>query len=159
MQALRADRKTFERTYSITRRGKEGNMAAFHRAASDQMWSQEKTAELLQQYQALLHRIESEQHRVDDAVAAGLQDLETLNTWLRGLGRPPMDTIAKARKALKRIYINIYDLVGENYAAEKKTLNELRKYTAKNQLYYPLQAAKTTTVKVFLQRLMPSKRP
>jgi hypothetical protein len=81
-----------------------------------------------------------------------------LNSWLEGLGREPMETISKARKALKSVFINIYDLIDKNYAAEKKTLNALRKYTAKNKLYYPLQSAKSSAVKVFLQPLIVASR-
>ena len=111
----------------------------------------------MRDYQALLERIQVEQDRVDTAIAAGLIDLPTLNHWLVGLGHEAMETVTKARRMLKTVYINIYDLVDENYAAELPTRNALRKYTAKKQLYYPLQAAKSSTVKVFLQHLMPSR--
>lgn len=153
MQVLRAKRRAFEHKHGISREHDEEPMDAFSRAAAARNWSTRDTANRYQAYQELIERIQAEQKRVDAAFAKGLIDLPTLNKWLVGLGREPMDTAKKARRVLQTIFINIYDLVDENYGAEKGSLNKLRNYTAEKQLYYPLQAAKSSTVKVFLQRL------
>ena len=50
-----------------------------------------------------------------------LQDLDQLNSWLLKLGKETEETLAKARAALKRININIYDLA-LNEKSQSKSL-------------------------------------
>ena len=155
MQALQAKLHAFKRLHKIQRHNKnESPIEAFRRAAAQSNWPADKERALHAAYTNLLERIEQEQARVASAFEAGILNLTQLNTWLQGLGRQPTTSITKARNALKKVYINIYDLIDGNYDAAKPTLKELQDYTKAKKLYYPLDAAKKSTVKVFLQPLL-----
>lgn len=83
-----------------------------------------------------------------------LQDLDTLNTWLLRLGRDSEDTPAKARAVLKRVNLNIYDLVNGRLEPVFATVAQLRDYTKKNSKIFPLQSAKADgLLRLFLRPL------
>lgn len=83
-----------------------------------------------------------------------LQDLEKLNTWLVRLGRQAEETAAKARASLKRVNVNIYDLVNDRLEPVFATVAELRNYTKKNNKIFPLQSAKADgLLRLFLRPL------
>ena len=83
-----------------------------------------------------------------------LQDLDKLNTWLVRLGRQAEETAAKARASLKRVNVNIYDLVNDRLEPVFATVAELRNYTKKNNKIFPLQSAKADgLLRLFLRPL------
>jgi hypothetical protein len=83
-----------------------------------------------------------------------LQDLDKLNTWLFRLGRQAEETAAKARASLKRVNVNIYDLVNDRLEPVFATVAELRNYTKKNNKIFPLQSAKADgLLRLFLRPL------
>lgn len=80
-------------------------------------------------------------------------DLDKLNGWLQGLGMPEQKSMRKAQQALKTVFINIYDLLANRFHARMNSLQELRKYSRKNKLFYPLKQAKDQGLRAFLKHL------
>ena len=64
--------------------------------------------------------------------------LSQTNAWLKVFGLAPAASRTQARKAVKHIHINIYDLKAGQLDKTFRTRRELRKYTRKHKLYYPL---------------------
>lgn len=153
MQALQARLRAFGNRNRIRRAQGESYDQAISRAALENGWSDVTTADRRATYHALRDLIEQEQERVGAILAKGLENLQTLNRWLVGLGCKTTGTLSVARSMLKRFFINIYDLVDGHYERKHENLDELKKYTAKKKLYYPLEDAKTSLVRVFLKRL------
>lgn len=91
----------------------------------------------------LITKIIAERENIGNAMEKNLNDLLWLNERLVQFGEQPQLSKIKALKVLKaKVFINIYDLIAENYAArttKKKLIEQLRKYPEKR---YPLQHAK-----------------
>ena len=80
-----------------------------------------------------------------------LTDLDTLNRWLVKLGLPEAASTTTARAALRRLHINIFDLVSERFEPVFPSVKELRTYTKKHGKFFPKDAAKKDGVlKLFL---------
>lgn len=77
--------------------------------------------------------------------------LEYLNNWLIKLGELSEQSVSNAHKSLKSIHVNIFDLLNENYI--RRSLSELKSYTRKNKLYFPLNRAKEENLRSFLKRI------
>ena len=88
---------------------------------------------------------------------AALGDLPTLNAWLAGLGLPGAETVADARRELKKVLINIYDLVEERYQPVFTSVRELAAYTIQEEKIFSLKRAKESgQLKLFLRGLFRS---
>ncbi len=85
-------------------------------------------------------------------------DLTKLNVWLVGLGLPKATSIKEARAALRTVHINIYDLLQGAYDKKHETVADLRKYTVKYSLIYPLQQAKDEGLRDFLRPFFGSRK-
>ena len=71
----------------------------------------------------------------------------------RGAFEPSQITTA-ARAALKRVHINIFDLMSERFEPVFASVKELRTYTTKNGKIFPKAAAKKDgALKLFLRVL------
>lgn len=100
----------------------------------------------------LITKIIAERENIGNAMEKNLNDLLWLNERLVQFGEQPQLSKIKALKVLKaKVFINIYDLIAENYAArttKKKLIEQLRKYPEKR---FPLATAKKyKTLKWFL---------
>ena len=88
---------------------------------------------------------------------AALGDLPTLNAWLAGLDLPVAETVGEARRELKKVLINIYDLVEERYEPVFDSVRELAAYTFQEEKIFPLTQAKGGgQLKLFLRGLFRS---
>ena len=70
-----------------------------------------------------------------------LGDLSEMNSLLLQLGQPEQRSKVRARAALQQIYINIYDLIEGRLKVFTNRWN-LRAYTLKSRLIFPLEQAK-----------------
>ena len=67
---------------------------------------------------------------------------------------PEEASTTAARAALKRVHINIFDLVSERFEPVFASVKELRTYTTKNSKIFPKAAAKKDgALKLFLRVL------
>ena len=83
-----------------------------------------------------------------------LTNLDTLNRWLVKLALPEETSTTAARAALKRVHINIFDLVSERFEPVFPSVKELRAYTTKNGKIFSKDSAKKDGVlKLFLRVL------
>jgi len=80
-------------------------------------------------------------------------NLDQYNEWLIGFGRAPVPSLNQANKAFKNIFINIYDLKEKLYHKKFDNLYQLRNYTIRNKLYYPLGQAKCEAIKIVLKHI------
>ena len=76
------------------------------------------------------------------SVEAKLSNLEMLNQLLSQLGLEPQPSKSKAKESLSKVFINIFDFDAGNYHLIHNNLNDLTKYTKKNRLLFPREAAK-----------------
>lgn len=91
------------------------------------------------------------------AVELRSQTLDGLNGWLLKLGRAPAEDAVDARRALKRMYVNIFDLEESTerpltFATEA----ELRRYTRATGKVFPKREAKAggrDGLKLFLRHI------
>lgn len=98
----------------------------------------------------IIENIKKERERIAASMETKLSNLEWLNERLLQFGKEPQPTKTKAKKLLKKIFINIYDLEEENYnrTTKKMLLKELRSCPEKR---FPLHIAKKhTNLKCFL---------
>ena len=78
--------------------------------------------------------------------------LDLLNYYLSLYGENEQSSKSKARKSLKRLYINLCDFMIGNYINYKNYKN-LRKYTKEYEKYYNKEIAKTDKIlKLFLKK-------
>ena len=99
----------------------------------------------------LIEKINTERERIGDDMEKKLNNLLWLNERLVQFGEDPQPSITKARKILKKIFINIYDLVAEK--CEKRTTIKLLRKELKNkpERCFPLCNAKeNVNLKCFL---------
>lgn len=121
--------------------GNEDFWGALTRHAQEHQWSK-KT----------LKRWEKELQSAFSAHAeAAFSDLAKLNVWLLGLGLAKAKSIKDARAALRTVHINIYDLLQRAYDQKHSTVAELRKYSIKHGLIYPIKQAKDEGLRDFLR--------
>jgi hypothetical protein len=66
-----------------------------------------------------------------------------MNAWLKLFGLAPAASRTQARRSARKIHINIYDLKAGRLYKTFKTRRELRQYTRKHKLYYPLWRIQT----------------
>lgn len=102
----------------------------------------------------LIDQIVAEREKIGRNMERKLNNLLWLNETLIKFGEEPQTSITQARKILKTISINIYDLESEQY--EKKTTRELlRKELQKNKhRRFPLYSAKENrNLKLFLIKI------
>jgi len=86
------------------------------------------------------------------SVEQKLENLKYLNDILAELCMPEEYSIRQAKKAIRRININIYDFEA-GVLKIHKSLGDLRFYSRKNKLVYPKKLAKENGYKVFLKKL------
>jgi hypothetical protein len=83
-----------------------------------------------------------------------LTNLDPLHRWLVKLALPEETSTTAARAALKRVHINIFDLVSERFEPVFPSVKELRAYTTKNGKIFSKDSAKKDGVlKLFLRVL------
>ena len=89
-----------------------------------------------------------------------LNSLETMNEWLKRLGHDEAESRAAAKRVLRGIHINLYDLVEDRLAPVFDTVPELRKYSVKHGKIFPRDAAKEghSELRQFLRRFSSSGR-
>lgn len=132
---------------ALKKRGKMDKvLRAVQRAAH---LEEDEKASVAAEVEDIFDRIEEENERVAD-FADEDHSLERLNGFLVKLGLPEEPSKTKARKALKRVMINIYDLVDNNFRVFR-TLEELREYTLERRLIFPRSLAKSAGMRDFLR--------
>ena len=99
--------------------------------------------------------IENEQARVAKSMSDKLSKLDCLNELLAELSKPAAHSITQARRALKSVFINIYDLEAGRTDAVHESLTELRKYTKSKRLFFPREEAKEAGLRDILQVIFP----
>ena len=103
---------------------------------------------------SLIECIECEREHIGDRLEQKLNNLLWLNDALMRFNLEPQETITQAKKLLKTVFINIYDLEAEQYEAKtdyKSLRNNLRKHPERR---FPLYAAKENkTLKCFLKKI------
>ncbi|KAH9261056.1 hypothetical protein BASA82_000082 [Batrachochytrium salamandrivorans] len=82
----------------------------------------------------------------------GFESLDQMNVWLQGLILPMAESKTQARLALKKVHINISDLVRGKYEMCHPTVSDLRRYTIQNGMIFPKHKAKSEGLKVFLRK-------
>ena len=65
-----------------------------------------------------------------------------MNSYLKQFGEPAASSKKKAKAALSKIHINIFDLIEEKFSAVFKTVGELRDYSITNDKIFPKELAK-----------------
>ena len=126
---------------------RESAREALLRHAADYSW-REKTIER--------HMRVLVAHLQEEAIAqanAGFDDLDQLNRWLSCFGMKEQPSKSKAVSALRGVHINIYDLVAERYEKRFASVQELRRYSRKAKLIFPLSQAKAEGLRCFLRPL------
>ena len=85
---------------------------------------------------------------------ASLNSLEAMNEWLKRLGHDEAESKSAARRELREIHINIYDLVEDRLEPIFDTVPELRRYSLKQGKIFPRKEAKQSDseLRVFLRR-------
>jgi hypothetical protein len=121
----------------------------------DAMESEEKLREHLNsKFHATQYR---KKHVGDfaDKMEEALNNLEQMNSWLVKLGREPEADIAAARYELKKIHINIFDLLENDPPGPVfDTVWSLAEYTFGEEKIFPKEAAKADgALKPFLRTL------
>ena len=90
------------------------------------------------------------------------EDLGRMNRWLLQFGKPIAPSKNKARKSLKKLYVNIFELLElEDDATPEdakeikhKSVSKLAHYSYENDLVFPLDRAKKNGgLRAFLQKL------
>jgi hypothetical protein len=74
-----------------------------------------------------------------------------LKHWMAELRLGEYKSNTKARKALRKVHINIYDLLAGDYHLRFKTVGELRKHTMETGDFFPKDQAKAAGLKDFLR--------
>jgi hypothetical protein len=147
---LRRRKQALLRRWRIARRPGEGDAAAVSRTGLAGNWPEDRLRNAQRVIADLNRSIEEELGVATTGWQRG-SNLETMNKWLRGLRREEQRSLSSARKA---VFINIFDLIDENYGQEQLSRKKLAAYTRVTGKYFPLQSAKSQDVKVFLQRLL-----
>jgi hypothetical protein len=83
---------------------------------------------------------------------SAFENLEKLNYWLAQFHVPAQPSKTKAVAELKKIHINIYDLLDGRFHNFFKKCGDLLRYTRKRKLFYPLESAKAMGLKAFLRK-------
>jgi len=105
-----------------------------------------------------VHKKKSEEHKramekLYQQANEEFENLDRMNQWLVKLGHEAVATKQEAHTILKNDYhINIIDLLKENFHVHP-TVEELAQYTKSNDLYFPLDQAKTEGLHAFLRIL------
>ena len=91
-----------------------------------------------------------------DRMEEALNNLEEMNSWLVKLGHEPKEDVASARHELKKIHINIYDLLEHDPPAPVfDTVWLLAEYSFGEEKIFPKEAAKANgALKAFLRSLL-----
>lgn len=79
--------------------------------------------------------------------------LEEMNAMLVELDLEPQPSKTKAHKELRKVFINIYDLVAGNYAMRFSSRAALRLYSQENDMVFPKATAKGKLAQEFLRHL------
>jgi len=120
----------------------ESSFQGFHRHAASHNWSRSKCKKW--------------SRRIQFAEAnAAFTDLDKLNSWLFNLGELPEESIRAARAKLKTLFVNICDLVLENFQCFND-LKSLRKYSVTKKKIFPLNEAKEEGLRDFLRHFFSS---
>ena len=83
-----------------------------------------------------------------------LGSLDTMNNWLKRLGHDEAETVNDARRELRGIHNNIYDLVEKRFKPVFKTVPQLAEYSYRTGKIFPRDAAKShKELRVFLRQL------
>ncbi len=121
-------------------------------AASD--WSEERTKTLQQKIHHLRATIDAE---VASAVKFMSKDhsLDTLNEWIRKIGHGLEEQPSKTKAAaeLRKIHINIFDLINGRFEMVFTDFSAFRRYTNNARLFFPRDQAKENRLNVFLRKL------
>lgn len=89
-------------------------------------------------------------------VNAGACSLEKLNEWLVKLRMGAKETVAEAKRELKAVHVNIFDLVREDAPRVFPTRWQLAKYTLKSGKIFPKERAKANDgegLRMFLRKM------
>jgi hypothetical protein len=127
----------------VKREEKESALEALARHAHDQKWRKPT----LKKWRTAVKKVFME------VAESAFDSLAHLNQWLTKFGLPKETTAKKARAALRTIHINIFDLLQNQLHKTFRTLQELKIYSRKNKLFYPLEQAKSEGLREFLRRL------
>jgi hypothetical protein len=127
--------------------------------AEASQWGSDTKHLIIREFGAICVAIKKEKIRVGESMDKKLDDLDWMNQFLSALGRAKEPSKGKARASLKKVYINIYDMEEGKYDKLFKSLSELRKYSIKERLIYPLKKAKGSNLKAFLKPLFGGAKP
>lgn len=82
-----------------------------------------------------------------------LNDINALNKWLQAFGMEPRESKTQALRALRRININIFDLLDGNLDRTFDDVASLGRYSSKQNKIFPLELAKSEGLKAFLREI------
>lgn len=152
MAQLQREKRAFKTQFHLDVSGGASWDEALKRRATQLHWNTSQLdnaqAELIRLERAIIAE-KSELRKFLDKE----HSLQQYNVWLAGFGIEEQPSLTAARKELKRIHINIYDLKAELYSRRHPSIRALAAYTRKHGLVFPLKTAKGSVVKVFLRPL------
>lgn len=131
------------RSCGVTLASGEFPLAGLRRHAQERRWRQ---ATLKRWENRLLKHLQS-------IADAAFDSLSQMNVWLVALGLSAQTTKSAARATLRKVFINIYDLLQGHFDRKHRSLAALRNYTRENRLFYPLRKAKSEGLRDFLRAL------
>jgi hypothetical protein len=119
--------------------------------AKEEGWDGARLAAALQKLEPLQSKIEQQQRRLREFASQEVT-LERYNEWLRGYKLPEEDTLAKARAALSKLFVSLYDLMAGVYT-NFPSISALRRHIIRNELYFSKGTAKQQGINVFLKKI------
>lgn len=150
MAKLQRKRKALLKKHAIKVKHGESIESAVVRVAAAAGWDDTKRSGVLSALKSLAAQIKEERRAVATFLSTD-HSLETYNDWLINLKCDPQPSLSKARKVLRTVHINIYDLKDRKFRNRKRSVAQLSAYTRALNLYYPLRVAKKALEKVFLR--------
>jgi hypothetical protein len=101
-----------------------------------------------------LERIRARREREDHVAREGnkaFESLQMLNEYLAKLKQLPEDSLTRARAALKRVHVNIFDLVEQDDPKTHRSVAALAFYTRREKKIFPKERAKSQGLQEFLK--------
>ncbi|KAG2164808.1 hypothetical protein VTO58DRAFT_107801 [Aureobasidium pullulans] len=122
----------------------------FNRLAKTQKWDDEEK----ERQRAKCYNEELDSHFAKLNITSKLERLQHLCVEL---DVEPLDTICQCKKALKKIHVNLVDLMNARRTKKKvrqfATCKQLVKYTLESNKVYPKKDAKSDVVQVLLKHI------
>ncbi|KAI5276212.1 hypothetical protein E4T47_00861 [Aureobasidium subglaciale] len=122
----------------------------FNRLSKTQKWDFEEK----DRQRAKCYNEELEGHFASLGIDTQLDRLKHLCVEV---GLEPLDTVTQCKKALKKVHVNLVDLMNARRTDKKvkqfATVKKLRKYTLESGKVYPKEDAKCEVVKVLLKNI------